>query len=67
MYFLIILEANSEVQEQCQLVWFLRRMLAIEHFILDFPGGPVVKNPPANAGFDPGSGEIPHAAEQLSP
>ena len=23
MYFLIILEANSEVQEQCQLVWFL--------------------------------------------
>ena len=37
---------------------------------LDFPGGPVVKNPPANAGgqgFDPWSGKMPHAAEQLSP
>ena len=33
-----------------------------------FPGGAVVKNPPADAG-DMGSspGEIPHAAEQLSP
>ena len=36
----------------------------------DFPGGTVVKNPPANAGghgFKPWSGKIPHAAEQLSP
>ena len=37
---------------------------------LDFPGGPVMKNPPCNAG-DMGSipGEatkIPHAAEQLN-
>ena len=32
----------------------------------DFPGGPVVKNPPANAGFGSWSGKIPHAAEQLS-
>ena len=35
-----------------------------------FPGGTVVKNPPANAGdygFEPWSGRIPHAAEQLSP
>ena len=36
----------------------------------DFPGGPVVKNPPCNAG-DMGSipgqrTKIPHAAEQLS-
>ena len=33
-----------------------------------FPDGPVVKNLPANAGdrFDPWSGKIPHAAEQLS-
>ena len=32
----------------------------------DFPGGAVVKNPPANAGghgFDPWSGKIPHAVE----
>ena len=36
----------------------------------DFPGGAVVKNPPANArghGVEPWSGKIPHAAEQLSP
>ena len=35
------------------------------------PGGPVVKNPPCNAGDSgsiPGGGtKIPHAAEQLSP
>ena len=37
----------------------------------DFPGGPVVKNPPSNAGDSgliPGRGtKIPHAAGQLSP
>ena len=36
----------------------------------DFPGGTVVKNPPANARghrFDPWSGKIPHTMEQLSP
>ena len=36
----------------------------------DFPGGAVVKNPPANSGdtgFEPWSGKTPHAAEQLSP
>ena len=35
----------------------------------DFPGGAVVKNPPANAGNTGSSpaGEISHAAEQLSP
>ena len=43
---------------------------AIESLLRGFPGGTVVKNPPANAGghgFKPCSGEIPHAAEQLSP
>ena len=38
--------------------------------MVGLPGGPVVKNLPCNAG-DAGSinwsGEIPHAAEQLSP
>ena len=39
--------------------------------IWDFPGGPVVKNSPSNAG-DPGlipgwGTKIPHAAGQLSP
>ena len=37
----------------------------------DFPGGPVVKNPPSNAGDAgsiPGRGtKIPHATGQLSP
>ena len=35
----------------------------------DFPGDPVLRNLPANArhGFDPWSGKIPHAKEQLSP
>ena len=39
----------------------------------DFPGGAMVKNPSANAGnnqgpgFNPWSGKIPHATEQLSP
>ena len=37
----------------------------------DFPGGPVVKNPPSNAGdmgLIPGQGtKIPHVAGQLSP
>ena len=36
---------------------------------MGFPGGAVVKNPPANAGdmgSSPGPGKIPHAAEQLS-
>ena len=38
--------------------------------IRDFPGGPVVKNPPCNAGhvgLIPGWGtKIPHATEQVS-
>ena len=37
----------------------------------DFPGGPVVKNPPSNsgdAGSNPGRGtKIPHSTGQLSP
>ena len=37
----------------------------------DFPGGPVVKNPPSDAGdvgLIPGQGtKIPHALEKLSP
>ena len=41
----------------------------VKRQILDFPGGPVVKNPPANAGdmgFDPWSRKFPHAMGQLS-
>ena len=37
----------------------------------DFPGGPVVKNPPCNAGdacsITGWGTKIPHAAEQLGP
>ena len=32
----------------------------------DFPGGPVVKNLPANARDDPWSWKIPNAARQLA-
>ena len=41
----------------------------LKHTSRDFPGGAVVKNPPANAGdeFEPWSGKIPHATEKLSP
>ena len=37
--------------------------------VVDFPGGPVVKNPPSNAedmGSVPHPGRFPHATGQLS-
>ena len=34
--------------------------------MVGFPGGSVVKNPPASAGFDPSSRNIPHTKKQLS-
>ena len=47
------------------------REMQIKTTVRDFPGGPVVKNPPYNAGdvgLIPGQGtKIPHAAGQLSP
>ena len=43
----------------------------VEKIMRDFPGGPVVKNPPCiagEAGLTPGQGtKIPHAAEQPGP
>ena len=45
--------------------------LHLKSVVGDFPGGPVVKNPPCNAGDTgsiPGQGtKIPHAAGHLSP
>ena len=45
--------------------------VAINYVSRDFPGGPMVKHPPSNAGntgLIPGRGtKIPHASEQLSP
>ena len=44
------------------------RLWTTEETKLDFPGGPVVKNLPANVGYMgliPGPRKIPHAAEQL--
>ena len=41
--------------------------LVVKNLSRDFPGGAVVKNPPANSGFEPWAGKIPHAAEQLRP
>ena len=46
-------------------------MLRMKVMVWDFPGGPVVKNPPSNAGdagLIPGRGtKLPHATGQLSP
>ena len=43
----------------------------LKHPTRDFPGGPVVKNPPSNAGdtgLIPGRGtKVPHTTGQLSP
>ena len=54
------------------LVWVLQAgQEALKTSLRDFPGGPVVKNPPysaGDAGSIPGQGtKIPHAAGQLSP
>ena len=41
----------------------------MKNYLRNFPGSTVVKNPPANAGghgFDPWSGKISRAVEQLS-
>ena len=70
MQWLLHLNMSANLQT---LEWFtlLEACLKI-HTVLDFPGGAVVKNPPANArdtGSNPGPGgsRMPHAAEQLSP
>ena len=49
----------------------IRAFQVQRHYQRDFPGGPVVKNPPSNAG-DMGSipgqeAKIPHAMGQLRP
>ena len=47
-----------------------RNLLSFKMLRMDFPGGSVTKNPPANGrrhGFHPWSGKIPRAVEQLSP
>ena len=49
---------------------YANKMENLEEMDRDFPGGPVVKNPPSNAGDTgviPGRGtKIPHAVGQLS-
>ena len=49
---------------------YSRITISLKMEIRDFPGGPVVKNPPSNAGDAgsiPGRGaKIPHATGQLS-
>ena len=46
---------------------YLILLIIKKHKPRDFSGGPVVKNLPANAGFNAWSRKTPHAAEQLSP
>ena len=48
----------------------IKSYLYFKTITLGFPGGAVVENLPAQCrghGFEPWSGKIPHAAEQLSP
>ena len=49
----------------------LRNRVAVKIESRDFPGGPVVKNPPSNAGdvdsIPDRETKIPHATGQLSP
>lgn len=45
-------------------LWFYLKSKDL--LLLDFPGGTVDKNPPANAGFEPCSGESPHVLGWLS-
>ena len=54
-----------------QVLSFLPLLDVIRLWTRDFPGGPVVKNPPCNAGDASSTPDqettIPHAAGQLSP
>ena len=55
----VIAVCNCELQRE-------RLFLQLEKKCIRFPGGSVVKNPPADAG-DPWSRKIPNVTEQLSP
>ena len=68
----VLLSPKSKLLSNLQISWdppFSSDTLYDKDTMRDFPGGAVVKNLPANArghGFQPWSGKIPHAAEQLS-
>ena len=50
-FFFSFFYSHSDFAFQCELFSFLTLQLNIKILqIRDFPGGPVVKNPPANAG-----------------
>ena len=58
--------------KQCLTLYTIKAEWSTKTYTQGFPGGAAVKNPPANSGdtepgFEPWSGKIPHAAEQLSP
>ena len=58
------------IYQQLQCMGFISISIFIRNLYRDFPGGPVVKNLPSNAGNRssiPGQGtKIPHAMGQLS-
>ena len=59
-----------KIMNCCVFILFAVTTYQSKCLLRDFPGGTVVRNPPANAGghgFEPWSRKIPHAAEQLSP
>ena len=49
-------------------IFYAEKYFIKRYTTVSFPGGPMVKNPPAYAGdtFDAWCGEIPHTMEQLS-
>ena len=67
--FCLFYGSTSSVKSFC--LWILISSLRRKKTLRDIPGGPVVKNPPSNAGDTgsiPGWGtKIPHAAGQLRP
>ena len=58
---------STQLQSQFGVYW----RTDLKTYVRDFPGGPVVKNPPCNAedeGLIPGRRtKMPHASGQLSP
>ena len=64
-------EVSQTEKDKYHMISLILGILKKKKGYRDFPGGPVVKNPPSSAG-DAGSipgrrNKIPHAAGQLSP
>ena len=65
----LLLKVRSGKGKGVNRTWDFFRKRILKIVFVDFPGGTVGKNLPANAGtrFDPWFGKITHAMEQQSP